>query len=303
MESAYTVTLQNIGISFLRKLWEAQQQNKEMSHNVIKKVKEAEQREQIILEKNEKIRKVSQEVKSIRLELKKAKSSTKNNRKGKGFPASKKLSEIREMFKFVTYKEIKEELRNHSDEKIKEFYKDQGWFFAKIIFIKGKRFIYTYFADQNKLEEAVTNSLVTGHMEDGRLWQEQLKPLEGHIKEKEMIKDNVSQSINKTQVLFEEIQKTNVEKIVTQKILKSATVVKSVNEEEVRCNKKKLSRGSFSSNETDEEIGSENIPTIVAKKEKSAQREKVRKVGNQRKRIRKSGKFVGKVSIISNSGY
>ncbi|EXX64255.1 hypothetical protein RirG_144520 [Rhizophagus irregularis DAOM 197198w] len=55
-----------------------------MSHNVIKKVKEAEQREQIILEKNEKIRKVSQEVKSIRLELKKAKSSTKNNRKGKG---------------------------------------------------------------------------------------------------------------------------------------------------------------------------------------------------------------------------
>ncbi|PKB94101.1 hypothetical protein RhiirA5_439547 [Rhizophagus irregularis] len=84
MESAYTVTLQNIGISFLRKLWEAQQQNKEMSHNVIKKVKEAEQREQIILEKNEKIRKVSQEVKSIRLELKKAKSSTKNNRKGKG---------------------------------------------------------------------------------------------------------------------------------------------------------------------------------------------------------------------------
>ncbi|CAB5100665.1 unnamed protein product [Rhizophagus irregularis] len=105
------------------------------------------------------------------------------------------------------------------------------------------------------------------------------------------------------QVLFEEIQKTNVEKIVTQKILKSATVVKSVNEEEVRCNKKKLSRGSFSSNETDEEIGSENIPTIVAKKEKSAQREKVRKVGNQRKRIRKSGKFVGKVSIISNSGY
>ncbi|UZO08667.1 uncharacterized protein OCT59_028920 [Rhizophagus irregularis] len=70
------------------------------------------------------------------------------------------------MFKFVTYKEIKEELRNHSDEKIKEFYKDQGWFFAKIIFIKGKRFIYTYFADQNKLEEAVTNSLVTGHMED-----------------------------------------------------------------------------------------------------------------------------------------
>ncbi|PKC54127.1 hypothetical protein RhiirA1_477912 [Rhizophagus irregularis] len=186
------------------------------------------------------------------------------------------------MFKFVTYKEIKEELRNHSDEKIKEFYKDQGWFFAKIIFIKGKRFIYTYFADQNKLEEAVTNSLVTGHMEDGRLWQEQLKPLEGHIKEKEMIKDNVSQSVRKLCKMMDlrlgtiNFSASNVNKD-KQNAIKTGEV--PVSEEDIslynkRCNKKKLSRGSFSSNETDEEIGSENIPTIVAKKEKSAQREK-----------------------------
>ncbi|PKY58278.1 hypothetical protein RhiirA4_429596 [Rhizophagus irregularis] len=42
-----------------------------------------------------------------------------------------------------------------------------------------------------------------------------------------------------------------------------------------RCSKEELSRGSFSSDETDEEIGSENIATIVAKKEKSAQGGKV----------------------------
>ncbi|RGB38119.1 hypothetical protein C1646_15447 [Rhizophagus diaphanus] len=203
------------------------------------------------------------------------------------FSASKKLSEIREIFKFVAYKEIKEELRNHSEEEIKEFYGDQGWFFAKIILIKGKRFIYAYFVDQKKLEEAVINSLFTGHMEDvwiipqkkknfntfissgndnPGLTQERIsvgmsasseskekrgfefiykekdmeeivaRAVEGHIKEKEMIKDNVNQSarelckmmglrlgtidfsasnVNKdrqTQVLFEEIQKTNAKK-------------------------------------------------------------------------------------------
>ncbi|PKY58277.1 hypothetical protein RhiirA4_480047 [Rhizophagus irregularis] len=72
-------------------LREAQQRNKEITHDVIKKVKEAEQREQIILEKNEKIRKVSQEVESIRLKLKKAKSSTKNNHKGKGVDRQTKI--------------------------------------------------------------------------------------------------------------------------------------------------------------------------------------------------------------------
>ncbi|PKY61504.1 hypothetical protein RhiirA4_486573 [Rhizophagus irregularis] len=246
---------------------EAQQQNREISHDVIKKVKEAKKREQIILEKNEKIRKVSQEVESTRLELKKAKSGAKNYNKRKGAnrqkgvtkipvdqlpiekidtllyketvieilvydiparwkedqiikvfknlglvrkisiknqfkyksakilmhlkleqdkaewrsrhsinlmmddkmywfcwfsSASMKLSEIRDRFKFVAYKEIKEDLRTASNMDILEYYKDQGWFYAKIIFIKGKKFIYTYFANQNKLEKAVVNSLSTG---------------------------------------------------------------------------------------------------------------------------------------------
>jgi hypothetical protein len=41
----------------------------------------------------------------------------------------------------------------------------------------------------------------------------------------------------------------------------------------------------------------------VAKKEKSAQGGKGKKGGNQRKRIRKSDKFVSKVSIASDSRY
>jgi small-conductance mechanosensitive channel len=66
-----------------RWLREAQQQNKEMSHDVTKKVKEVERKERIILEKNEKIRKVSQEVESTRLEIKRVKSNTINKQKGK----------------------------------------------------------------------------------------------------------------------------------------------------------------------------------------------------------------------------
>jgi hypothetical protein len=78
------------------------------------------------------------------------------------FPASMKLSEIRDRFKFVAYKEIKEDLRTASDMDILEYYKDQGWFYAKITFIKGKKFIYAYFANQDKLEKAVVNSLGIG---------------------------------------------------------------------------------------------------------------------------------------------
>ena len=78
------------------------------------------------------------------------------------FPASMKLSEIRNRFKFVAYKEIKEDLRTASDMDILKYYKDQGWFYAKIIFIKGKRFMYAYFANQDKLEKAVVNSLGMG---------------------------------------------------------------------------------------------------------------------------------------------
>ncbi|PKB95047.1 hypothetical protein RhiirA5_476444 [Rhizophagus irregularis] len=43
-------------------LREAQQRNKELSCDMTKKIKEAERKEQIIVEKNERIRKVSQEV-------------------------------------------------------------------------------------------------------------------------------------------------------------------------------------------------------------------------------------------------
>ncbi|PKY52374.1 hypothetical protein RhiirA4_496381 [Rhizophagus irregularis] len=52
-----------------------------MSHDVTKKVKEVERKEKIILEKNEKIRKVSQEVESTRLEIKRVKSNTQKGKK------------------------------------------------------------------------------------------------------------------------------------------------------------------------------------------------------------------------------
>ncbi|PKY32144.1 hypothetical protein RhiirB3_450129 [Rhizophagus irregularis] len=79
------------------------------------------------------------------------------------FPASMKLSEIRDRFKFVAYKEIKEDWRNLSEADILEKYKEQGgWFYAKVIFIKGKRYIYAYFANLDRLEKAVVDSLSMG---------------------------------------------------------------------------------------------------------------------------------------------
>ncbi|PKB96402.1 hypothetical protein RhiirA5_471372, partial [Rhizophagus irregularis] len=251
-------------------LWEAQQRNKELSREIIKKEKEAERKERIILEKSEKIRKVSQEVESTRIELKKARVSTKNygkrnrvNREKsiteiqvdqlpiekidtslyqvtpieilvydiparwkdediikvfrslgmvrrmsikkqfkyksvklciclkldqvdaewrsrhsiniqmndkmywfRWFPEYMKLSDIRERFKYTAYKEVKADLKNLTDEEILEFYKGHGdWFYGKIIFIKGKKFIYVYFANENKLEQAVTESLGQGIQE------------------------------------------------------------------------------------------------------------------------------------------
>ncbi|CAB4418680.1 unnamed protein product [Rhizophagus irregularis] len=79
------------------------------------------------------------------------------------FPASMKLLEIRDRFKFVAYKEIKEDWRNLSEADILEKYKEQGgWFYAKVIFIKGKRYIYAYFANLDRLEKAVVDSLNMG---------------------------------------------------------------------------------------------------------------------------------------------
>ncbi|PKY46063.1 hypothetical protein RhiirA4_460834 [Rhizophagus irregularis] len=54
-----------------------------------------------------------------------------------------------------------------------------------------------------------------------------------------------------------------------------------------RCSKEKLSRGSVSSDETDGESESENIATIVAKKEKSAQGGKGKKGGKSKKKNKK----------------
>ncbi|CAB4418679.1 unnamed protein product [Rhizophagus irregularis] len=75
-------------------LWEAQQRDKKQSRELIKKVKEAERKKQIILEKNERIRKVSQEVETMRSELKKVKLSAKNFNKRKGVNRKKSVTEI-----------------------------------------------------------------------------------------------------------------------------------------------------------------------------------------------------------------
>ncbi|UZO23287.1 uncharacterized protein OCT59_015631 [Rhizophagus irregularis] len=82
------------------------------------------------------------------------------------FPEYMKLSDIRERFKYTAYKEVKADLKDLTDEEILEFYKGHGdWFYGKIIFIKGKKFIYVYFANENKLEHAVTESLGQGLQE------------------------------------------------------------------------------------------------------------------------------------------
>ncbi|CAB4445377.1 unnamed protein product [Rhizophagus irregularis] len=119
-----------------------------MSHDVTKKVKEVERKEKIILEKNEKIRKVSQEVESTRLEIKRVKSNTQKGKLRIGKRISiktqvyvskmvlhlKKEQENAEWLKranvnmmvdnkkFVAYKEVKEELKNSADKDIMEFY-------------------------------------------------------------------------------------------------------------------------------------------------------------------------------------
>ncbi|RGB39447.1 hypothetical protein C1646_811952 [Rhizophagus diaphanus] len=86
--------------------------------------------------------------------------SIKKQFKCKWFPEYMKLSDIRERFKYTAYKEVKADLKDLTDEKILEFYKGHGdWFYGKIFFIKGKKFIYVYSANENKLEQAVTESL------------------------------------------------------------------------------------------------------------------------------------------------
>ncbi|POG61906.1 hypothetical protein GLOIN_2v1786010 [Rhizophagus irregularis DAOM 181602=DAOM 197198] len=232
---------------------------------------------------NEKIRKVSQEVESMRLELKKAKSGDilvydipawckedqiiklkqdKAEWKSRHsinlmmddkmywfrwFPASMKLSEIRDRFKFVAYKEIKEDLRTTLDMDILEYYKYQGWFYTKIIFIKGKKFIYAYFANQDNgsvnpdhLTENVdvgTSSSKESNEGSGstlKYMEKDVKAIvaraiEEQIKEKEMIKENVNQSIDKRKFCSKKYKKANAK----EKISSSSTVMTSVDEEEI----------------------------------------------------------------------
>ncbi|CAB4439240.1 unnamed protein product [Rhizophagus irregularis] len=365
-------------------LRKAQQRNKELSCDVTKKIKEAERKERIIVEKNERIRKVSQEVESTRLELKKVKSNTKNNRKRKGVDRQKsvteiqvdqlpiekidtllynsmpieilvydiparwkeekiitvfknlglvkrisiktqfkyklakmeiylkkeqnsvecfqlpksyqKLSEIREMYKFMAYKEIKEEWKNLTDKDIMEAYGDYGWFFGKTIYIKNKRFFYAYFANQLKLEEAIAKSIELEGIEgvciipqkkkkfdtfisNGKvsstskpkdvskdseyiytkkdMEETVAKVIEDKVKECEMMWKSVQQSVKKiikmmgwslsnfdldgsnvnkdrqTPILFEEIQKVNVEQVVVKEKVISLVSSKSLDEEEI----------------------------------------------------------------------
>jgi hypothetical protein len=47
------------------------------------------------------------------------------------------------MYKFVAYKEIKEELKNLTDKDFMDFYGGYDWFFGKPIYIKNKRFFFT----------------------------------------------------------------------------------------------------------------------------------------------------------------
>ncbi|PKB97837.1 hypothetical protein RhiirA5_384378 [Rhizophagus irregularis] len=143
------------------------------------------------------------------------------------FPASKKLSEIREMYKFVAYKEIKEEWKNLTDKDIMEAYGD---------YAKGRsEYIYT----KKDMEETVA------------------KAIEDKVKECEMMRKSVQQSAEKiikmmgwslssfdldgsnvnkdrqTPVLFEEIQKANVEQVVVKEKVISPVSSKSLDEEEI----------------------------------------------------------------------
>ncbi|CAB5370320.1 unnamed protein product [Rhizophagus irregularis] len=120
------------------------------------------------------------------------------------FPEYMKLSDIRERFKYTAYKEVKADLKDLTDEEILEFYKGHGdWFYGKIIFIKGKKFIYVYFANENKLEHAVTESLGQG-LQEAWIFPQKKKNFDyfissrsstsSHVKgkdENEMVVDNI----------------------------------------------------------------------------------------------------------------
>lgn len=76
------------------------------------------------------------------------------------FPGSTKLSDIREKYKYVTYTEVKEELKSVSEEEVLMHYSEYSWFFAKTIFIRGQRFVYAYFWDEDRLGEAINKSII-----------------------------------------------------------------------------------------------------------------------------------------------
>uniref|UniRef100_U9U8Q0 RRM domain-containing protein n=1 Tax=Rhizophagus irregularis (strain DAOM 181602 / DAOM 197198 / MUCL 43194) TaxID=747089 RepID=U9U8Q0_RHIID len=134
------------------------------------------------------------------------------------FPASMKLSEIRDRFKFVAYKEIKEDWRNLSEADILEKYKEQGgWFYAKFEYglagrldcsSKEKNF-NTFISSRNDNSRLVNNnddskeSLgISSHKENSselKYTEKEVmeiveKAIEDQLKEKEMFKENVSKT-------------------------------------------------------------------------------------------------------------
>ncbi|UZO16589.1 uncharacterized protein OCT59_007974 [Rhizophagus irregularis] len=136
------------------------------------------------------------------------------------FPEYMKFSEIRERFKYTVYKEVKEELWNLTEEEILQSYKGQGdWFYGKVILIKGKKFIYVYFANENKLEQAVTEGLELGcfhkrkriliilfQVGAARYTEQDVremvaKAIEDQEKEKELIKESYAKFKNKAKEL------------------------------------------------------------------------------------------------------
>ncbi|RGB36267.1 hypothetical protein C1646_758303 [Rhizophagus diaphanus] len=142
--------------SFLEKLQktivqekEAGQLNKVLSHDMEKKDKEAEKKEQIILEKDEKIRKFSQEVETTRpFEiLLYAISACWND--DKIITVFKNLGLVKKQIKRF----VKEDLKNLTDNEIMDYYERYGWFFGKVIYIKQKRYFYAYFCRQSSNKE------------------------------------------------------------------------------------------------------------------------------------------------------
>uniref|UniRef100_U9TZR5 Uncharacterized protein n=1 Tax=Rhizophagus irregularis (strain DAOM 181602 / DAOM 197198 / MUCL 43194) TaxID=747089 RepID=U9TZR5_RHIID len=157
------------------------------------------------------------------------------------FPASMKLSEIRDRFKFVAYKEIKEDLRTTLDMDILDL--GMGLHDVWIIPQKKKNFntfISSGSVNPDHLTENVdvgTSSSKESNEGSGstlKYMEKDVKAIvaraiEEQIKEKEMIKENVNQSIDKRKFCSKKYKKANAK----EKISSSSTVMTSVDEEEI----------------------------------------------------------------------